>query len=345
MFDLYRNRLSHKGDGERHAIKQQSVLAREILFNNTQSYKEVIIDGQPYDAKVISDVGDTVKTGDGNYVIEFRDGITFYPGTYVKIKNIFGEYDYWLIIDIIEDFRPQFLIKKCVYLLKWRNAKGRIVCRWITFDDSYKIYDSIRNYGYKTNLPESSLVVRLPLDEETINIRLDKRFLMDVDGLEEVPDVYKVTNRSILSKHYKGRGIIELALSKCQFNHQTDSTEFMVADFYTDSKNTQFANKINAARAEISCSGKKQIVMGTPYKQFKLTFYDEANKEVEADSVWKVLILPEFQEYFDYVVDENILKIKTAYNENLQSYKVKLIGSNLDGSISTEMYVKVVSGI
>ena len=338
--------MSHNGDGEREAIKRQSIATREILFNNTQTYKSVVINGEHYDARMISEVGDTVKTGDGSYQLEFRDGVLFYPGTYVKIKNVFNKYDYWIIADIVEDFRPKFLIKKCVYQLKWKNSKGRIISRWVYFDDSYKMYDGIRNYGYKTNLPESSITICLPIDEETVNIKWDQRFLMDVHDVEDVVETYEVTNRNVLSRKYDGHGIMKLSLSKTQFNYETDNKELMIADFYQNTEPPKKQDVDSAMRAEISYRGQNKIVMGTPYKEFRFNLFDANNEKLEVQDVsWQILILPEFEEYFDYTNEENILKIKVKYNENLESYEFKIIGRASNSSASSEVRVKVVSGI
>lgn len=349
MFDLYRNRVSHNRDGEREAIKKQSVITRELLFNNSQSYKSVEINGERYDARMFSDVNDTVKTGDGSYKLEFRDGISFYPGTYVKIKNIFNEYDYWIIADIVEDFRPQFLIKKCVYQLKWKNSKGKIVSRWAYFDDSYKMYDGTRNYGYKTNLPESSITICVPIDNDTINIKWDQRFLLDVYGVEEIAEAYEVTNRNVLSRNFLGHGILKLSLSKTQFNHETDNKELMIADYYQNEPVNHSIKKEQPelfTRAEIAHKGQGKIVMGTSYKEFKFKLFDASNKELDVQDVhWQVLILPEFREFFDCVDEQNMLKIKAKYNENLESYEFKIVGQDPNSLTSAEMRIKVVSGI
>lgn len=349
MFDTYRRRLNTYGNNDREYIRNSSIAAKENSFNFTNSYKEVFIDGKKYDARIIKDVDDTIKTGNGNYAIEFRDGIFFYPGTYVSIKNAFDEYEEWLIADVLDDLLfPKGLIKKCNYLLKWKNKAGQLVERWVAFDDSYKLYDGVRNYGYDTNIPTGTMVLFLPFDKETAAINLDDRFLIDSKYYSGVPEAYSVSNKNIVAKLYNDEnGIIKISLTQDQFNHETDNAELMIANYYSDSDNSPSTPTISTdiLNLEIKYHGQNRIVMGTPYKEYELLFTNSKGDIINDLGTWQVNILPEFNKLIHYEIEGNKLRIRSEYNENLSNYKFKVIGFSSDQSVSSELYIKVVSGI
>lgn len=351
MFEEYRNRLGYFGNSDREAVSTQSKMSKDIAFDNTQSYKEVIIDGEKYDARITKDVDDTVKTGNGNYMIEFREKDLFFPGTYIQIENIYGTYEVWLLIDVIDDiFFPKHLIKKCAYNLKWKNDNNEIIERWVALDDSYKLYEGNRNYGYQTTLPTSTMALFIPYDTETVNLKYDKRFLIDAPGITGTPDAYAISNRSAISRICDGHGIINLSLKRDQFNHITDNADMMIADYFIDSKKEHNSPtplpEDNASYAGITYKGSDRIVLGTPYKEFVLHFYDSDGTEIpDMIGRWELGILPELEHFFTYEIDKNTLKIKALFSENLINYRLKISAYSDDESITTSITIKVVSGI
>lgn len=347
MFDDYRTRLGHLGLNNREAISSQSIMTKEMLFENTQSYKSVYIDGKSYDARITTDVADNVRSGDGNYKIEFRNGQLFHSGTYVQIENAFGQVDTWIIMDVLDDlFFPQHLIKKCTYCLKWKNYNGDIISRWIAFNDSYRLEEGIRYYDNKTVLPDGSMIFFIGYDGETALIDQDDRFIIDADIYKNIPDCYKVTNRSI-TRVTNSNGIITLFLQRTQFNPNTDNAELMIADYFNDKLN-ESANVIQPNQhisVDIIYSGNNRLVMGMPYKEYRMIFEDDKGYQLDITGIWDIYILPEFNDFILYEIDHNVLKIKALYNENLVNYKLKVIARNNDNSISKDLEIKVVSGI
>lgn len=347
-FDLYRVRLGFDGASQREAAKGQSQKNREISFENSLAYKQVFIDGQPYDAKITKDVDATVKSGSGNYRIEFREDDMFYPGTYIEIENAFHQFDVWMIMDISDDLAaPRHPIKKCKRLLKWKNESGKIIERWLAFDDTYKLYDGTRSYDNFTNLPDSTMNVFLPLDSETIKLRFDSRFLLDAFGITEEPDAWKVVNRNAISRAQHGHGVIMLSLGRDQFNHETDNAELMVANYYKEAAKPEPPKPdINAVSAVFSYKGQPKIVAGAPAKSFGLDFFDKNGEKItELYPKYELLILPELEQFFKYEIKNGKISVAVAYNENVINYKFKIRGFCEDETISNELIVKVVSGV
>lgn len=347
MFSSYHNRLGFVGNSQREAIQNQSRMTQEVLFDHHLSYKTVYIAGQEYDAHIYEDVKDNVRSGAGNYLLEFRHGITFPAGTYVDICDNSDDISRWLIMETVNDlFDVKYLIKKCNYELRWKNTQGKVIRRWVAFDDSYKLDEGTRSYDNKTNLPEASIVLFLPYDKETREITFDNRFIVDDPERQAIPDVYAVTNRSAMARHENGRGIIKLSLKHDQFNIDTDSQEYMIADYYNNIPEKKPAPVFPGVdHAEITYSGKNRVVMGVPAKEFKVVFYDAENKELELEAVWDIPILPEFKEFIKYTISGNTIQLWAEYNENLFNYEVKLRASDIDNQITAELMTKVVSGI
>lgn len=238
MLEQYRKRLNRMGGSVRDSVRQQSIEISESLFANSTSIRDVIFEGVHHEAKIMTDSETSVRGGNGNYLIQFREGVFPHPGSYVQIPDKHGNYDYWLILYESDDILfPKHIIKKCNYQLRWKDSYGNIVSRWAVFNDNYRLQngDTSVQYG-KMNLPYYTINAILPYDSDTINIRRDKRFLIDDPSVLDVPDAFIVTNRNIESKSFGTDGVIELGLSQHQFNPLTDDRELMIADCYVDSK-------------------------------------------------------------------------------------------------------------
>lgn len=251
-------------------------------------------------------------------------------------------------MDFLDDmFFQKALIKKCTHELKWRNHKGEIISRWINFDDSYKLYDALKYYSNRTNIPGDTMVISLPYDEETINLRLGKRLLIDVDGIIDTPSAYKVSNRNVLSRQYGDKGIVRLTLSHDQFNFETDNIKLLIADYYTDLPVYEEKNNIDdIINPHIGFRGQARLVMGSPRKKFTLSFADQLGNIIEdVEPEWRVQILDEFEDLFEYDVKGNELNIKANYSENIIDYEFKIIGSDKKSGASTEITIKVVNNI
>lgn len=237
MYEAYRKRLKLLGGNIRLANRHQSQAIMAHGFANSQSYRRVYINGDPYDAHIVSDSKTTVRGGSGNYVIQFKKDFPIEAGTYIDIPDSHGDLIKWLLLyESDATLFPKHIIKKCNYLLKWKNSKGNIVERWAVFSDNLRLTDGERAQDYnKLVLPYYGTSLILPCDEETINIKLDQRFIIDHSDVEGNPEAWMVTNRNVISKRFDAYdGVIELYVILHQFNHKTDSKEFMIADYYSE---------------------------------------------------------------------------------------------------------------
>jgi len=348
MFDSYRKRVGFLGGNISNSIKRQSVQISESLFSNSTSVRYVIVNGDTVEAKITTDSKTTVRGGNGNYLIQFRETYNPKPGTYVEIPDEDGNYEPWLILYESDDIQfRKHIIKKCNYFLRWKNQKGEIVERWTVFGDNSRIQDGEYTTAYgKMMLPRIMLSLVLPCDEETINIRIGQRFIIDHVGVEDNPDTWRVSNRNVITKTFDAfEGVIELAVNRDQFNHLVDSKEEMIADFNKEYDLEQPVDKESNLSCRIVYNGNSDLKMGTPFKNYTAEIYEAGEIFTGIPIVWDVLIPKDSISYFTYETDDNKFKIKCKYNAELIGSHIRLIASTADGATTAELPIKVVSSI
>lgn len=347
MFENFRERMSTLGGSIRETQKRQSINIMEAGFEHSQSYRKVSIDGKNYDARIISDSKTTVRGGNGNFVIQFRNDFSPTPGTYVDIPDKNNNSEKWIILYESDSIMfPKHIIKKCNYLLKWKNSKGKLIERWAVFDDNTRIREGVSFIqGNKGQTPFNTKSLVLPFDEETVNIRVDKRFLIDSILTEGNPDAWIVTNRNVISKVFNStEGVIELSISQHQFNKDVDNKELMIADYYKKYEPT--SDEINPLNydCKISYNSSSDLKMGTPFKKYFAKFYKNGVLDESVSCEWE-LTLPDDSSGFTYEIDSNVLKIKCIFDSKLMGTHIRLKAFNEEIGCSCEIPVKVVSSI
>lgn len=349
MLEEYRNRLDRMGGSICGSLKQQSIEISESLFSNSTSIRDAIFHGEHHEVKVVTDSKTTVRGGNGNHLIEFRDDVCPKAGDYVQILNKKkGTYEHWLILyESDEELFRKHIIKKCNYLLRWKNRYGDIISRWIVINDNYRLTngDSRIHYG-QMNLPWNTISIVLPCDKETINLKRDHRFLIDNPDVLNAPDAYIVTNRNVESKSFAvDEGVIELGLSQHQFNPITDSRDLMIADCYVDSQDSPAPPLYPNLTCKITCNGSFDLKMGVPAKTYSANFYQSGDQIDGIETLWEVDCLEQLKDYIFYEIVDGGLKMSCKYDQNLIGSHVKLTLFDRDRTCTDEKIIKVVSAV
>lgn len=347
MFSQYRDKISRLGGNVRQANKLHSEQIMNFGFNSSQNYRRVFINGEYHDAHIITDSKTTVRGGNGNYVIEFRDkDVYFKAGTYVKIPDSHGSYEWWLILYESDNLLfPKHIIKKCNYLLKWKNVNGDIVKRWCVVSDNSKLMDAERHSNFnKITMSYYNTTLILPCDDETINIRVDKRFLIDHEKVMDYPDAWIVTNRNVISKRFdEFDGVIELAISRHQYNHNTDNRKLMIADYYTANNNFEEVDVEASFDCRITYDVSSDLKMGIPFKRYVAEIYCDGIYRDNIPVSWSILADDEVLEHLTYEVSDNICRLKCKNNSALMGSHIRLLAKNQEYGCSAELPIKVVS--
>lgn len=124
---------------------------------------------------------------------------------------------------------------ECNTKLRWKNKNGEIVERFGKGEDATKYSEGTQG-GYTLRIGEFQLKVIVSLDEETVLIRRDDRFMMDASAFigvlaenDILPMVYRVTRRNVVTGTFENKGYVEITLVEDQFVAGHDDVENMIA--------------------------------------------------------------------------------------------------------------------
>ena len=118
--NLYKRRLSSRGEHMGQALKSQSDVIMDKTFKNDIAYRKCYINGKPVDAKYIVYTYYSISKDAVDYHLQFRPGVHYPMGTYVDVPDDVGNYNRWLIVGRSDE--PQFVkynILKCNWNFKW----------------------------------------------------------------------------------------------------------------------------------------------------------------------------------------------------------------------------------
>lgn len=124
---------------------------------------------------------------------------------------------------------------ECNTKLRWKNKSGKIIERFGKGEDATKYSEGTQG-GYTLRVGEFQLKVIVTLDEETVLIRRDDRFMIDTERFlhvlsenEVLPMVYRVTRRNVVTGTFQDKGYVEITMVEDQFISGHDDPENMLA--------------------------------------------------------------------------------------------------------------------
>ena len=128
---------------------------------------------------------------------------------------------------------------ECNLKLRWKNRSGEIIERVGKAEDATK-YGEGTEGTFRIRIGEFQLKIIVRLDEETVLIRRDDRFIIDADDFidtmtdnEILPNVYRVTRRNVNTGTFpqdgSQHGYVEITLVEDQFVAGRDDIENMIA--------------------------------------------------------------------------------------------------------------------
>jgi len=146
---------------------------------------------------------------------------------------------------------------ECNMKLRWKNSKGEIIERVGKGEDATK-YGEGTEGSFRLRIGEFQLKILIRLDEETVLIRRDDRFMIDAEDFLDVmtengvmPNVYKVSRRNVTTGTFpqdgSQHGYIEITLVEDQFVAGSDDIENRIAPRVKD-----IVNKVDNSSGESS---------------------------------------------------------------------------------------------
>lgn len=185
-------------------------------FDDTFDTEDVLRNGEPFKLMIVHDTdSNTYKKK-----IKSRHDDKFNLGDYIEWNG-----QVWIVtlLDSDEKTWNRGYMYQCTILLRWQNSKGEIVERW-GYSEDFTKYSTGTTGNEKYTVGDYQYGLTLPVDEETKIMKRDKRFPIDIEGVEP-PDIYKLTNRKVLltdNRYFDRGGILIWTLSFSEFNSETD---------------------------------------------------------------------------------------------------------------------------
>ena len=226
-FDTYKSRLHLRGstNRERELYREK----RELTLNavNSLSCKDCLVNGVPQ--KLVIDDGTLpyykeVKSLPDEY---------FDAGDYVEWADAM-----WLMVscDWDKEVYTYGKMQQCNYVLKWQNTDADVIERWSVVLSASK-YNNGEKYNNVIVVGSNQLMVYLPIDEETLKLRSDKRLMVDFNT--ESPKCYDITRVDTVTMgydgtaepRYDGKGCILLVLTETEINPDVDRIDLMLCDY------------------------------------------------------------------------------------------------------------------
>ena len=264
-FDSYKARVQFRGTTQRDRTLYQEKRNLKINAVNSLSCKDCLVNGVPQ--KLVIDDGTLPYYKD----VKSLPDEYFDAGDYVEWADAM-----WLMVscDWDKEVYTYGKMQQCNYVLKWQNANAEIIERWSVILSASK-YNNGEKYNNVIVVGSNQLMVYLPIDEETLKLRSDKRLMVDFNT--ESPKCYDITRVDTVTMgydgtaepRYDGKGCILLVLTETEINPDVDRIDLMLCD-YVNPNDIPHPSPIN-----ITYSGLPSIRIGG-----RKTFTAETENEV-----------------------------------------------------------------
>ena len=264
-FNAYKARVQFRGTTQRDRTLYYEKRNLKLNAVNSLSCKDCLVNGVAQ--KLIIDDGTLPYYKD----VKSLPDEYFDAGDYVEWADAM-----WLMVscDWDKEVYTYGKMQQCNYVLKWQNTDAEIIERWSVILSASK-YNNGEKYNNVIVVGSNQLMVYLPIDEETLKLRSDKRLMVDFNT--ESPKCYDITRVDTVTlgydgtaePRYDGKGCILLVLTETEINPDVDRIDLMLCD-YINPNDIPHPSPIN-----ITYSGAPSIRIGG-----RKTFTAEAENEV-----------------------------------------------------------------
>ena len=264
-FDEYQAIVNQRGTTDRERTQYYEKQHLKSLAVNSLSCKACKVNG--VDQSLIIDDG----------TLPFYKEVKSLPDEYFNAGDYVEWADaMWLMVscDWDKEVYTYGKMQQCNYLLKWQNADADVIERWSVVLSASK-YTNGEKYNNVIVVGSNQLMVYLPIDEETLKLKSDKRLMVDFNT--ELPKCYDVTRvdtvtmsyDGVAEPAYDGKGCILLVLTETEINPDVDRIDLMLCD-YINPNDIPHPSPIN-----ITFAGLPQLRIGG-----RKTFTAETENEV-----------------------------------------------------------------
>lgn len=324
-WELYEARLNVAGKyGRDRAIqREREALLRKYM--NSPALKDVEIDDVPQQLFIHSTDTPSEKT------------FNTLPGETVDIGDIiYWNEMHWLVtkVDFDDEITRGGRIVQCNRQIRWQNQHtGEIIERWCLLT---KPYTSNIAEGVVIATSNREFKVQIPYDDETIQIDLDRRFLLEV--INGQPKAYEVTSVDAQTNRYQDieGGFLIWNLSQCDYNPATDNAELMIADYFEP----KIEPVPDAPLLPCRING-RETIRGGMRRKYSAVFYDALGEITQLPQpVWSVSA---DVDAVAWTVAEGVLELYIPEDTLVPGSVITLTVADADGAYApAEMNVEVV---
>lgn len=312
--DSFKAYTSYEGNNARERKKNKLIHDVYTMSKDSLSFKDVLVNDVARNVIIYHATMENKKyiCSLPNESLDIGDIITYKDSKWIMLR---AECD--------DEIYVNGYMERCNYKLRWQNEDGDIIKQDALIQTASQ-YNS-GEFAIKTiTIGYNQYLITIPLNENTLKIRSDDRFFIDIN--HEMPKPYRVTRTDTVSGSFYGVGVINLIVTEDQIKENSDNIELLICD-YTEKIN--IINNIN-----ITCSNKPQIICGGNYKTFTS---DTDNVTFSIDGTIDLSKITLNQ------TSSNKCKLKCSNDTSLIGSTIKLKCTN--SVDSGEIYVDIVSGI
>lgn len=292
---MYQKRLTLTGQtGQERAVNH---LHRDIfnLLPDNPSYKKVLLNGDERYLNINSSLDAKIKK------------VTALPHEPLGVGNhvVYCDKDYYVTECSVDDGVYAFgEMTLCNEVLRFISRYDGSIREYPVIITNTTKFNTGETPNKRLTLPSGQYSMLIPVDEHTILIDNEVRFL--IDKRLDYPSAYRVTYVDTSTYGYDDC-LLNVILLQCELNTHTDNIELMIADYHVEEP--------DVGTITIDDSSPFIRVGGTA-KRFSPTVSDESLLPLSFEVSMDDLVAP----YVSYSTDESSITF-TAKNES------KIIGS------------------
>lgn len=323
-FEKYKERVNQRGSTER----------ARTLYYEKEHLKSLAVNSLSCKSCIINGVEQSLVIDDGT--LPYYKNVKSLPDEYFNAGDYVEWADsMWLIVscDWDKELYTYGKMQQCNYVLKWQNTDADVVERWAVILSASK-YNNGEKYNNVIVVGSNQLMVYLPIDEETLKLKSDKRLMVDFNT--ELPKCYDITRVDTVTMgydgtaepRYEGKGCILLVLTETEINPDVDRIDLMLCD-YINPNDIPHPSPIN-----ITYSGLPQLRIGG-----RKTFTAETENEVVFSLVNSALL----DGKLTMTQTDNKCVVKCVNDSALvgATFKVEVAG----GGARSELLVDVIGAV
>lgn len=213
-------------------------------FKSTINWEAVEVNSKKQELLVMKSTAVNVKK------IEARPGENLRLGSLIKWHGV-----YWLVtaLDADDQIQAAGTMTQCNTILRWQLPDLSIAVTYAVTEDATKYGTGVSN-NELMRAGEFALKAKVQMNEQTLQIHRDQRFLIGESGEGYSPNAYITSRINMVTGTYvdidvdkseKNYGYIEITMLEDQFREHRDRTDLMIADYVdvniapTDKEETQ----------------------------------------------------------------------------------------------------------